>query len=63
MHYTQGHQPYVLMTYSQSVLEMEAAVQRDPLNAQAWFQLGVKQQENEREQKAVQALRANSARA
>ena len=36
---------------------MEAAVQRDPLNAHAWFQLGVKQQENEREGKAIQALR------
>ena len=36
---------------------MEAAVQRDPHNAQAWFSLGVKQQENEREQKAIQALR------
>ena len=41
----------------QSVLEMEAAVQRDPTNAQAWFQLGVKQQENERETKAIHALR------
>lgn len=36
---------------------MEAAVQRDPNNAQAWFQLGVKQQENEREAKAIHALR------
>jgi peroxin-5 len=40
-----------------SVLELEAAVQRDPTNARAWFDLGVKQQENEREQKALQALR------
>ena len=36
---------------------MEAAVQRDPTNAIRWLELGVKQQENEREQKAVQALR------
>ena len=36
---------------------MEAAVQRDPTNAGRWYELGVKQQENEREQKAVQALR------
>ena len=36
---------------------MEAAVQRDPTNASAWFELGVKQQENEREQKAIHALR------
>lgn len=36
---------------------MEAAVQRDPYNATRWYELGVKQQENEREQKAVRALR------
>lgn len=41
----------------QSVLEHEAIVQRDPSNAQAWFALGVKQQENEREQHAIDALR------
>ncbi|EJU04384.1 TPR-like protein [Dacryopinax primogenitus] len=40
----------------QTVLEKEAAVQRDPTNAAAWYELGVKQQENEREQKAIQAL-------
>lgn len=40
----------------QSVLELEAVVQRDPFNAKAWYDLGVKQQENEREQKALQAL-------
>ena len=40
----------------QSVLELEAEVQRDPTNATAWFNLGVKQQENERESKAVLAL-------
>ncbi|KAI0706847.1 TPR-like protein [Cerioporus squamosus] len=44
-------------TLYESVLEMEAAVQRDPTNAARWYELGVKQQENEREQKAVQALR------
>ncbi|KAL0578750.1 hypothetical protein V5O48_003248 [Marasmius crinis-equi] len=44
----------------ESVLELEALVQRDPQNAQGWFELGVKQQENEREQKALAALqRAN----
>ena len=41
----------------QSVLELEAAVQRGPTDALRWYELGVKQQENEREQKAVQALR------
>ncbi|CDO70590.1 hypothetical protein BN946_scf184656.g4 [Trametes cinnabarina] len=44
-------------TLYESVLELEAAVQRDPTNAARWFELGVKQQENEREHQAVQALR------
>ncbi|KAJ2916806.1 hypothetical protein MD484_g3607, partial [Candolleomyces efflorescens] len=39
-----------------NVLELEAAVQRDPTNAALWYDLGVKQQENERESKALQAL-------
>ena len=37
-------------------MELEAAVQRDPSNAGIWYELGVKQQENEREGKALQAL-------
>lgn len=41
----------------QSVLELEAAVQRDPQSAPAWFDLGVKQQENEREPDAILALK------
>lgn len=40
-----------------STLELEAAVQRDPKNVQGWYSLGVKQQDNEREQKAIEALR------
>ncbi|TFY80890.1 hypothetical protein EWM64_g3121 [Hericium alpestre] len=43
--------------FSESVLQLEAAVQRDPTDARAWFELGVKQQENERETKAIDALR------
>lgn len=38
------------------MLELEAAVQRDPNNAIAWCELGIKQQENERENKAILAL-------
>lgn len=41
----------------ESVLEKEAAVQSDPTNAGAWYDLGVKQQENEREVQAIAALR------
>ena len=32
-------------------------MQQDPNNARAWYELGVKQQENEREQQAILALR------
>lgn len=38
------------------MLEREAAVLDDPQNAEAWYKLGVKQQANEREGKAIQAL-------
>lgn len=38
-------------------MESEAAVLKDPQNAEAWYQLGVKQQSNEREDKAIQAFR------
>lgn len=38
------------------MLEKEAAVQRNPKSASAWLDLGVRQQENEREDKAIEAL-------
>ncbi|KAJ7217874.1 hypothetical protein GGX14DRAFT_438704 [Mycena pura] len=40
----------------ESVLELEAAVQRKMSDASAWYDLGVKQQANERERQALQAL-------
>ncbi|KAN0064634.1 hypothetical protein ACQY0O_002263 [Thecaphora frezii] len=40
----------------ESVLEREAAVASDPTNAALWYDLGVKQQENERESQAIAAL-------
>jgi peroxin-5 len=46
----------VIVFLSKSVLRTEAAVQHDPTNASAWFMLGVRQQENEREDMAIQAL-------
>jgi len=45
-----------LISILQSILELEAAVQRNLSDAGAWYELGVKQQENEREDKALQAL-------
>lgn len=38
------------------VLEHEAAVQNDPSKAAAWYGLGLRQQENERETQAIAAL-------
>ncbi|KIK67222.1 hypothetical protein GYMLUDRAFT_156531 [Collybiopsis luxurians FD-317 M1] len=40
----------------ETVLELEATVQRNMSDATAWFELGVKQQEQEREMQALQAL-------
>lgn len=39
-----------------SILEKEAAVQQNPLDPKGWLALGIKQQENEREDMAIQAL-------
>lgn len=39
------------------MLELEAAVQRNPRDHEAWYHLGLKQQENEREDQAIRALR------
>ncbi|WWC95110.1 hypothetical protein V866_001962 [Kwoniella sp. B9012] len=38
------------------VLELEAAVQKSPSSFEAWYNLGLKQQENEREESAILAL-------
>ncbi|KAJ6625453.1 hypothetical protein B0H10DRAFT_2001373 [Mycena sp. CBHHK59/15] len=47
----QGRQAFL-----ESVLELEAVVQRNMTDASAWFDLGVKQQANEREKQALLAL-------
>lgn len=41
----------------ENILELEAATQQDPYNANTWYELGVRQQSSERESKAIQALR------
>ncbi|WWD19889.1 hypothetical protein CI109_104358 [Kwoniella shandongensis] len=38
------------------ILELEAAVQQEPTSPDAWYNLGLKQQENEREDQAILAL-------
>lgn len=45
-----------IYTQIQTLLEREAAVLEHPQDAESWYQLGVKQQANEREDKAIQAL-------
>lgn len=42
---------------TESILVLEAAVQHDPTNAKAWYELGVRQQENENDVAAIAALR------
>ena len=46
----------VRLTPHQGLLELEAAVQADPTDHAAWYALGLKQQENEREDQAILAL-------
>ncbi|KAL5528553.1 hypothetical protein ACEPAF_7689 [Sanghuangporus sanghuang] len=53
---TRHHAMHLQRSLYESVLELEAEVQHDPTNARAWYDLGVKQQENEREPKAIAAL-------
>ncbi|OLY80935.1 Peroxisomal targeting signal 1 receptor, partial [Smittium mucronatum] len=40
-----------------TILALESALQNDPSNAELWTMLGIKQQENEREDAAIAALR------
>jgi peroxin-5 len=46
----------ILYHLSQNVLQHEASVLDDPRDARAWFSLGIRQQENERDDQAIQAL-------
>lgn len=42
---------------AESILALEAAVQKNPKDARSWFLLGSRQQENEKEASAIAALR------
>ncbi|GAA5844644.1 hypothetical protein JCM11251_002133 [Rhodosporidiobolus azoricus] len=46
-----------LLDRHESILQHEANVQHDPHNASAWLALGLKQQQNEREELAIAALK------
>ncbi|KAJ3043982.1 hypothetical protein HDV00_003509 [Rhizophlyctis rosea] len=50
-------QPLSTHNLTESILALEAAVQQDPTSANAWYQLGIRQQENENEVAAIAALR------
>ncbi|GAA5922221.1 hypothetical protein JCM1841_000682 [Sporobolomyces salmonicolor] len=54
---TVGHAAALSSARFDSLLQHEASVQQSPHNASAWFSLGLKQQENEREELAIAALR------
>ncbi|WFD32118.1 hypothetical protein MSPP1_003161 [Malassezia sp. CBS 17886] len=51
------HHAHHALTTAESVLEHEAQVQAEPRSADAWYGLGMRQQENEREKQAIAALR------
>ncbi|GAA5873442.1 hypothetical protein JCM1840_007385 [Sporobolomyces johnsonii] len=54
---TFGHAAALSSARFDSLLQHEASVQHSPYKASAWFSLGLKQQENEREELAIAALR------
>ncbi|KAK4704746.1 peroxin-5, partial [Phenoliferia sp. Uapishka_3] len=53
---TRTHSLHQQRSTYDSILEHEAVVQRNPRDAQGWIALGIKQQENEREELAIKAL-------
>ncbi|KAK4054624.1 hypothetical protein OIO90_003436 [Microbotryomycetes sp. JL221] len=56
-HHAMHAQHSLAATTFDSVLRKEAQVQQDPRDPQAWLALGIKQQENEREDMAIKALK------
>jgi peroxin-5 len=56
-HDQSGHLASALYDRHDSLLQHEANVQQNPSSASAWLELGLKQQQNEREELAIAALR------
>src|SRR5205085_296085 len=54
---TRKNIPWGQPNFGNSILALEATIQIDPQNANAWHQLGLRQQENEQEAQAISALR------
>ncbi|KAJ1656290.1 hypothetical protein IWQ61_004115 [Dispira simplex] len=46
-----------LLELGEAIMALEARVQHDPQDAQAWYKLGVRQQENEQDIQAIASLR------
>ncbi|KAJ3014948.1 Peroxisomal membrane signal receptor PTS1 [Thoreauomyces humboldtii] len=49
--------PLSVRNLTEGILVLEAEVQQDPTNAKAWYELGIRQQENENDVGAIAALR------
>ncbi|KAI8917057.1 hypothetical protein DFJ77DRAFT_459010 [Powellomyces hirtus] len=49
--------PAGVRNLTEAILVLEAQVQQDPENAQGWYELGIRQQENENDVGAIAALR------
>ncbi|KND01115.1 uncharacterized protein SPPG_04205 [Spizellomyces punctatus DAOM BR117] len=56
--YLDRETPVNYRNLTEAILVLEAAVQKDSTNANAWYELGIRQQENENDVAAIAALRA-----
>lgn len=60
LHTNQQHREYMSQAaqaaMSRSIAQLEAETQQNPQDSSSWLALGIKQQENEREEQAIKAL-------